>query len=65
MQSAVEDVLLNDNSFYNDLEQLRLDIDAYVDHTSKRISSKRSGKPTISPRHPVYRNGTGNRVFKI
>jgi len=42
VMSAVEDVLFNDNSFYNDLEQLRLDIDAYVDVTSKRISSKRS-----------------------
>ena len=42
--SAVEDVLFNDNSFYNDLEQLRLDIDAYVDVTSKRISSKRFEK---------------------
>ena len=42
--SAVEDVLFNDNSFYNDLEQLRLDIDAYVDVTSKRISSKRFAK---------------------
>lgn len=41
VMSAVEDVLFNDNSFYNDLEQLRLDIDAYVDVTSKRISSKR------------------------
>lgn len=42
LSHGVEDVSINDNSFYNDLEQLGLEIDAYVDRSSKLINSKRS-----------------------